>query len=146
MDKERLKSKFPAYFPLDQLPEGAKEEAIHVYRICKWGKIEARAFRTSYEEQIHERMQLKEMNESSPDIDACSVSCFEKINDARRMLKFFSKNYPQPVIAEGSTAILYGLSQRTKDRKRNAKSHVDWWTYVGVEENISKIFSIWEEG
>ena len=32
LDIEKIRKKFPDGFPVDQLPEGAKEEAIEVYR------------------------------------------------------------------------------------------------------------------
>ena len=41
---------FPDYFERFELPEGAREESIKVYRACRSGKCDKASFLPSYEE------------------------------------------------------------------------------------------------
>lgn len=47
---ERLEKIFPDYFERFELPEGAREEKIKVYRACRSGKCDSASFLPSYEE------------------------------------------------------------------------------------------------
>lgn len=139
MDKAILKKKFPSYFPIDLLPKGAKEEELEVYRVCKWGKVEPRAFLNSYEERIYNNA-LKEFDAFDlQDIGNYSLSCFEDLKDANKSLKFFTRKEPAAILAFGTTTKSYGPCQRTKDRekRKNGKSHVDWWLYEGATPHLS---------
>lgn len=139
MDKESLKNKFPSYFPIELLPDGAKEQELEVYRVCKWGKVEANAFLTTYEEY---RMNpgLKEAgNDESQDIGDYSLSCYQAKKDAIKRLHFFTKHNPQAILAKGITTPSYGPSQLTieRERRKHDKSHVDWWLYEGATPHLS---------
>lgn len=139
MDRNILKKKFPSYFPVELLPEGAKEQELEVYRICKWGKIEPKAFLTTYEEyQMHPG--LKEADNDKPqDIGSYSLSCYQAEKDAIKRLNFFTKYEPKAILAKGITTPSYGPSQLTKERERRKsyKSHVDWWLYEGATPHVS---------
>lgn len=133
MNRDELKAKFPSYFPIDELPEGAKEQELKVYRVCKWGKIEHRAFLTTYEEKLYLNCDLKGM-ELEPDLDDCSMSCYEALKDAQRRLDYFTEKEPASILSQGVTEGAYGLSQQTRQRKKvRLKSHVDWWLYKDVD-------------
>lgn len=134
MNREELRTKFPSYFPIEKLPDGAKEQDIEVYRICKWGRVEQKAFLTSYEERRQLNQHLKEF-EGEPDIDELSMSCYEKLTDAQKRLAYFSKIEPKSILAKGTTDGAYGPSQRTRERKPKVrpKSHVDWWLYANAD-------------
>ncbi len=130
MDIEKIKSKFPVDFPVDMLPDGAKEENIEVYRICRSGKIEPKSFLPTY---LDELAHTKENENTTQDIGHYSLSTFENENEARRMFKFFRGKQPEAIAAKGITDSSCGLTQRTKERTKKKGSHVDWWLYEGAE-------------
>ena len=132
-DLDELREKYPPGFPVEDLPEGARGERIIVYRICRSGKVDPSSFLPSY---LDELAMTKENAEAEHDIGYYSLSTFSKENDAKRALKFFRGKQPNAVLAIGSTEPSCGLCQRTKERKKNAKSHVDWWLYQGAEPHI----------
>ena len=132
-DLDELREKYPPGFPVEELPEGAREERIIVYRVCRSGKVDSSSFLPSY---LDELAMTKENAEAEHDIGQYSLSTFFKENDAKRALKFFRGKQPNAVLAIGSTEPSCGLCQRTKERKKNAKSHVDWWLYQGAEPHI----------
>lgn len=132
MNRNALKKKFPSYFPIDNLPEGAKEAEIGVYRVCKTGKIEPDSFLTTYEENKKFGWKPKEADPDHPDIDDCSMSCFEQRKDANKLIKFFNKknnSNPTCILSYGTTNPTFGLVQRTRERNPKRRSHVDWWLY-----------------
>ena len=128
-----LRENYPPGFPVEDLPEGAREERITVFRICRSGKVEPCSFLPTY---LDELAMTKENAEAKHDIGYYSLSTFFKENDAKRALKFFRGKQPSAILAIGSTEPSCGLCQRTKERKKNAKSHVDWWLYQGTEPHI----------
>lgn len=128
-----LREKYPPGFPVEDLPEGAREERIYVYRVCRSGKVEPSSFLPTY---LDELAMTKENVEVEHDIGHYSLSTFFKKNDARRALKFFRGKQPSAILAIGGTEPSCGLCQRTRERKKNAKSHVDWWLYQGAEPHI----------
>lgn len=125
-----LREKYPPGFPVEELPEGAREERIEVYRVCRSGSVEPSSFLPSY---LDELAMTKENAEGKHDIGHYSLSTFCNKGDARRALKFFRGKQPGAILAIGITEPSCGLCQRTKERKKNAKSHVDWWLYQGAE-------------
>ena len=71
LDIEKIRKKFPDGFPVDQLPEGAKEEAIEVYRICRSGAVEEKSFLPTY---LDPDMAHTKENEGDSDIGHYSLS------------------------------------------------------------------------
>lgn len=133
MKLDELRAKYPPGFPVEDLPEGAREERIGVYRICRSGKVEAASFLPTY---LNELSMTKENLGEEHDIGYYSLSTFFKENDARRALKFFRGKQPCAILSIGCTEPVFGLCQRTKERKKNAKSHVDWWLYQNAAPHI----------
>lgn len=123
--EEKLSKLFPDYFDKFDLPEGAHEEKIVVYRACKTGQCDSESFLPSFEENGCQYLE----GDDPKDPSVYSLSTFEKPNDIKRFAKFTSE-YGKPYkIAVGETNPQFGLVQRTKERKKKAKSHVDWWLY-----------------
>jgi len=138
MTQEDLKKKFPKYFPVNKLPVGVKEQNIEVYRMCKWGLVERKAFYSNYEEAEILGMKLKGYSHEHylSDIDKHSVSSFEKQEDAKSRLKLFTRHKPKCIIAKGITSANCGPSQRTSERKKCKDSHIDWWIYENAEPHL----------
>ena len=126
MNIDELRRKYPPGFPVEDLPKGAKEERIDVYRVCRSGKVEPSSFLPTY---LDELAKTKENDGEEHDIGYYAMSTFFKENDAKRALKFFRGKQPCAILAIGYTEPSCGLCQRTRERKKNAKSHVDWWLY-----------------
>lgn len=127
MTKERAGKIFPVYMKDIQLPEGAKEEEIEVYRVCLTGKVEPDSFLNSYEDA---KLKIRDLDLN--EVGSYSLSCYEDIKDIRKMLKFFTKRTPGvPVVAQGLTESCCGVVQRTIERikLKSGKSHIDWWLY-----------------
>lgn len=133
MEIEELCKKYPPDFPVDELPEGAREERIEVYRICRSGNVEPASFLPTY---LDELSMTKENYGEKHDISYYSLSTFYKVNDAKRALKFFRGKQPSAILAIGYTDPSCGLCQRTRERKKNTKSHVDWWLYKDVTPHM----------
>lgn len=133
MNIAKLRAKYPPDFPVEDLPEGAREERIEVYRICRSGKVEPASFLPTY---LDELSMTKENFGTKLSIDQYSLSTFYKESDAKRVLKFFRGKQPCAILAIGYTDPSCGLCQRTRERKKNAKSHVDWWLYQDAEPHI----------
>lgn len=129
MTRDEILRKFPKDFPVDLLPEGAKEENIIVYRICRTGKVEEASFLPTY---LDELSQTKENEDVAPEIGYYSMSTYEKPRDARRRLKFFRGKQPCAIAAKGVTNSGCGLVQRSRERGAAKDSHVDWWLYKGA--------------
>lgn len=127
MNIEELRQKYPPGFPVEKIPEGAKEESINVFRICRSGRVETASFLPTY---LDELAMTKENDGAEPDIGYYSMSTFFKENEARKKLKFFRGKHPKAILASGCTEPICGLCQRTRERKgKTARSHVDWWLY-----------------
>lgn len=131
VDIETLKKKFPKGFPVERLPEGAKEENIVAYRICRSGKVEAASFLPTYLDEISK---VKEIDDE--DMGYYSLSVFEKASEAKRMLKFFRGKQPCAIVAKGVTDVSCGMTQRTKERTGKKTSHIDWWLYEGATPHL----------
>lgn len=130
---DELRKKFPPNFPVELLPDGAKEEEINVYRVCRTGKVESASFLPTY---LDELAMTKENDNQEHEIGFYSMSTYAKEGDAKRALKFFRGKQPKAVLAYGCTKPVCGPCQRTKERKKNAKSHVDWWLYKDAMPHI----------
>lgn len=125
-DNERIKKLFPDYFIKFELPEGAREELIQVYRACRSGKCDRESFLPSFEEK---GCNLKSVSDPA-DPSEYSLSTYEKPRDIKRFASMTSDMEVPYRIAIGETNPVYGLVQRTQDRKPKYKSsHVDWWLY-----------------
>ena len=140
-DKDRLKRMFPAYFELFELPEGAREEDITVYRACKTWKCDKESFTPTFEERG-----CQYFNGDDPKNPGLySLSTAEKPKDIKRFVKFNSE-YQKPYTDKSC-----GLVQRTREREKKRKdSHVDWWLYENAEpykffEMIDDFESYYEE-
>lgn len=131
MDIDRLKKKFPTYFPVDKLPKEAKEEEIEVFRACKYGFCRD-SFLTTYEECRIYKFKTKSYNEE--DIGTYSMSCFENIKELKSVLKKlnFYGRYKRLVLSKGKTNIECGIILRAKDIKKSG-SHVDFWIYENAK-------------
>ena len=124
-DKERLAKIFPDYFEKFELPEGAKEEEIQVYRACRSGKCDKESFLPTYEQNGYKL--LFAADETDP--GQYSLSTYEKPNHIKRFASMCSDMQVPYKIAIGVTNPKYGLVQRTRERKKGSGSHVDWWLY-----------------
>lgn len=124
--EETLKRLFPDYFAKFELPEGAKEENITVYRACKSWRCDKISFTPTFEEQGYKYL----INQDPKDPSVYSLSTVEKPKDIKRFVTLNSE-YGKPYkIAIGITDSKNGIVQRTKERIKIRKgSHVDWWLY-----------------
>ncbi|MDD6208578.1 MAG: hypothetical protein PUB10_08680 [Clostridiales bacterium] len=129
MDNERLKRLFPSYFDRFELPDGAHEESITVYRACKTQACDKESFTPSFEEQG--LVYMAGDNPENPGL--YSLSTFEKPKDVKRFVNMQSEYQKPYKIAVGNTEPKYGLVQRTKERTGRKTSHVDWWLYQGAK-------------
>lgn len=132
MDENTLKKIekiFPDYFDRFEMPEGAHEESIKVYRACRSRKCDADSFLPSYEENGFETD--PRLEETDP--GQYSLSTFEKTKDVKRFA-MVRQDFPVPYkIAVGMTNPIWGLVQRTKERTGGKTSHVDWWLYKNAK-------------
>lgn len=126
--KELLKRLFPEYFKNFDLPEGARELKIQVYRACRSGQCDEASFMPTFEEKgcvVDETDDIK-------DPGLYSLSTYEKPNHIKRFANMTSDMQIPYKIAIGMTDPIYGLVQPTKERKPKSGSHVDWWLYKGA--------------
>ena len=70
------------------------------------------------------------------DVGSYGMSCFYKKKDAKNMLALFTKRNPRAIASKGITACECGPIQRTNERKKTSKSHVDWWLYEGAKPHL----------
>ena len=131
MDIDKLKKKFPTYFPVDKLPKEAKEEEIEVFRACFYGFC-SKSFLSYYEEWKNCKSKPKGYNEEY--IGTYSMSCYEDIKDLNKMLRVFKihSKYNNLVLSKGKTNIECGITLRAKDIKKSG-SHVDFWIYENAK-------------
>lgn len=127
MKPEELQKRFPPGFPVSSLPDGAKEQRIEVFRVCRTGKVESDSFLPSY---LDELSQTKEHFNEPFDIGDYSLSTYWKEKEAKNKLKFFRGRQPCAILAKGITEPVCGICQKTKERTGTKSSHVDWWLYV----------------
>lgn len=127
MDKnnKKIERLFPDYFSRFDLPEGAREERITVYRACKTGQCDKASFMPSFEEKGFKYFEGEDPTEPG----LYSLSTYEKPKDVKRFAKMNSDFQVPYMIAIGETEPQYGLVQRTKERENRRTSHVDWWLY-----------------
>lgn len=124
---------FPDYFKNFSLPEGAREEAIIVYRACKSGMCDEISFIPTFEEKECKA----ELFDDLADPSVYSLSTYEKPNHIKRFTAMTSDMKVSYKIAIGKTEPKYGLVQRTKERKRKSESHVDWWLYENATPHLA---------
>lgn len=130
MDKndKKIKRLFPDYFSRFDIPEGAREERITVYRACKTGQCDRISFTPSFEEKGFKYSE----DEDPTNPSLYSLSTYEKPKDVKRFAKLNSEFKVPYMIALGETDPKYGLVQRTRERENKKTSHVDWWLYEGA--------------
>ena len=131
MDIDKIKKKFPTYFPVDKLPKEAKEEEIEVFRACFYGFC-SKSFLSYYEEWKNCKSKPKGYNEEY--IGTYSMSCYEDIKDLNKMLRVFKihSKYNNLVLSKGKTNIECGMILKAKD-KNDSGSHVDFFLYENAE-------------
>lgn len=123
--QKRIEKIFPDYFERFQLPDGAREEVIRVYRACRSGKCDRDSFLPSFEERGYVLNPLAD----STDPGQYSLSIYENPKDIKRYASLISDMQVPYQIAVGETNPRHGLVQRTKERTKRKTSHVDWWLY-----------------
>lgn len=127
---DKLKRKFPSYFSNFELPEGAREQRIDVYRACKTQKVDKESFLPSFEENNYSYG----VGDNPSDPGLYSLSTYAKPKDIKRFANTNNAFRPPYKIARGITEPACGLSQRTSERKSKRKdSHVDWWIYENAK-------------
>lgn len=136
---DRLEKIFPTYFENFELPEGAKEQTINVFRACRTNLVEKESFLPSFEEKGY--CYTDKDDPTNPSV--YSLSTYEKPKDVKRFA-ITNSEYKKPFkIARGVTEPSCGPSQRTKEREKKRKdSHVDWWLYEGAEPFKSGDFNL----
>lgn len=141
MDIKRAVKIFPSFIRKEIIPTEAREQNIEVYRVCKWGKIESKAFLSTYEEREMKLCPYRDLDLSDP--STYSTSCYEKKKDIKRYFKLMSKKHePLSILTKGLTKDCCGVSQRTSERIPTQKdSHVDWWLYINSkpEEHFEEV-------
>lgn len=122
---KKIEKIFPDYFTRFELPAGAREERIKVYRACRSGKCDSASFLPSFEERGFILNPLADPT----DPGQYSLSTYEKPTHIKRFAGVMSDMYVPYRIAVGITNPKHGLVQRTRERKKKSGSHVDWWLY-----------------
>lgn len=125
MAEDKIEKVFPEYFERFELPDGAHEESITVYRACKSGRCDRASFLPSYEENGYSLKPLAD----EKDPGQYSLSTFEKPKDVKRFAGVMYDISEPCRIAVGKTKPIHGLVQRTRERTGKRTSHVDWWLY-----------------
>ena len=123
---------FPDYFERFEMPKGAREESITVYRACKNGRCDADAFIPTFEENGYQ----PDPNLAENDPGQYSLSTYEKPKDVKRFAGVMYDVKEPCCIAVGKTNPIHGLVQRTKERTGGKTSHVDWWLYEKATPHI----------
>ncbi|MCM1161389.1 MAG: hypothetical protein NC412_09205 [Roseburia sp.] len=128
-NQKRLERMFPEYFTLFELPDGARQERILVYRACKSGKCDKASFTPTFEEKGYKYS----ADDDPSDPGLYSLSTYEKPNHIKRFAAMTSDLEVPYKIAIGYTEPQYGLVQPTRERKAKKGSHVDWWLYENAK-------------
>lgn len=122
------KNKFPSCFPENIPPVDSEYQNIkeNVYRICKWGKIDIKAFMPTF---VEDRMGWgKKYDKGSCGYYALSL--YGDVNYLEKMLRNFFRYTPEAIIAVGKIVAKYGPSSREYDpNKKAGKSHINWWLH-----------------
>ena len=128
---------------------GAGEEHFQqVYRVAKWGKLEEKAFVSTYEEilqgWIPDRYSKEEVGTYSTSVYTSRKNCDKFINCLKRSVRL-RKEYPYPVLLTGNTS--HGLVQRMAERvsDNSDSTHIDWWIFEGALKKAVRNFRICEE-
>lgn len=150
-DKEEKVKQLNSLIPLNVRQKivaygGREEHWKTVYRVAKWGKLEEKAFFSTYEEiqaglmpDNPIRYPLNEVGTYSTSVYTDKKSCKKFINLLKGRLR---KIYPCPMIICGSTS--HGLLQRTIERESDYMdpTHIDWWIYEGKRIEVLKDFKL----
>ena len=137
------------YIPKDLCKIIAEEAATNehfdnVYRVAKWGKIEERAFLSTYGEVLEGYIPEDEERRPKNDIGTYSISVYTERKSCDKFINMLKgklrKKYPCPIVIRGKTS--NGFVQRTIERKPNYPNptHVDWWLFKDKREVILKDF------
>ena len=113
---------FPKNFETDILPNNVEYVSYHAYRILKEGKLNRKAFISTFEEFKDKKYKPRGFNPSSP--DTYSTSLFSNIDDIKNILKIMLRHNPPAIIAEGITEPCCGPC-----KKDNYSSHISWWIF-----------------
>lgn len=117
-----------------------------VYRVAKWGKIEEKAFLSTYGEieegyipDNDERYPKEKIGTYSTSVYTEKSCCDKYINLLKRSVRLRTI-YPFPVVLKGKTS--NGLVQKTVERIVNytEPAHVDWWIFKGKKGTILNDF------
>lgn len=146
---EKLASNIPEDCK-DQIRNNAQQNGHYdcVYRVAKWGKIEERAFFSTFDEI--EQGYIEDNDEKYPknEIGTYSTSVYTERKNCDKYISLLKKSvrlrrmYPYPVVLQGKTS--NGMVQRTVERREDYPddTHVDWWIYDGRRELVLSDFSI----
>lgn len=132
--KKEVIKMFPKCFPTDfekRLLPVKRDKCVKsvVYRVIKWGKIDRKAFLSTYEEVLMKlRPQSNSDDESSAGYYATSTNLDE--SELQYYLRGCLRRDPAAFIAKGVPLVKCGPSQLSRERDNNIKgNHVDWWIY-----------------
>lgn len=121
-----------------------------VYRVAKWGKIENRAFYSTYKEIKEKIIPDNEIKYPKNEIGTYSTSVYLEPGPCRKYINFLGgrlrRIYPCPIIIKGKTS--NGMVQRTIDRIPSypSEEHIDWWIFEGEIDRVINDFSLLQEG
>ena len=116
---------FPDYLDRFEMPEGAHEESIQVYRACRSGMCDRASFLPTFEQN---GFKVRE-GDDEKDPSNYSMSTYEKPNHIKRFASMDSDMDVPYTIAIGFTNPVHGLVQKSRERKAKSGSHIDWWLY-----------------
>jgi len=119
-----------------------------VYRVAKWGKIEERAFLSTFEEIQEGYIEDDEMRYPKKEIGTYSTSVYTQRKNCDKYIRLLKRKlrlremYPYPVVVQGKTS--NGMVQKTVERDEGYldDTHVDWWIYNDRKSVVLKDFSI----
>jgi len=121
-----MRKLFHMYPEQFEIPDGAHDEEILVYRACKTQKCDMESFTPTYVE--NGCIFLEGDDPTNPGL--YSLSTYENPRHIKRFV-IMTSEYGKPYkIAKGLTISECGPVQRTRERnKKRRDSHVDWWIY-----------------
>ena len=108
--KEIIKRIFPEYFNRFELPAGAHDEMIKVYRACRSGKCDKDSFLPSFEENGYVLNPLSDPRDPSE----YSLSTYTKLSGVKRCMTMDSRFGVTFKIAQGITNPIHGICLETK--------------------------------
>lgn len=125
---------FPSNFTQDILPPNIQPGKIAVYRICKYGKIDRKAFLSTFEEvELKLRPPSRNWSKFLEDPSTYSTSCNTDMNEILGVLDSLQGYHPQAFLCEGIADSAFGPVQRTCERKQCSYGHVDWWLFKNCD-------------